>query len=67
MNHVKIWSLKRGRIDPPEPLDYSQEIRIFSENPETRHIQWERDPPMGQKERLIEEGRRRRPRKLARR
>ena len=53
MNYVKIWSLKRNKIDPPEPLCNLQQALM---NAEGRRIQEERDKPLTQEQWWREEG-----------
>ena len=64
MNHVMICSLKRGVIDPPEPLSCIEQKCVIAG---TRVIQEEWDPRLTQREWMQEEGwRHDYPRKLAR-
>jgi hypothetical protein len=50
---VAIWSLQRGIIDPPEPLDEANQIAA---NVAERMFQRERDGPLTRREWAAEEG-----------
>ena len=49
-----VWSLRRGCINPPEPVDIGTQ---FALQYEARQAAFERDPPMTQEQWWMEEGR----------
>ena len=58
--YVAIWSLKRGIIDPPEPLDAAgqREANLEAQNDAQtayRSVRYECDPPLTEEQRWIEE------------
>jgi hypothetical protein len=53
---VAIWSLKRGIIDPPEPLDAAGQHLANMETQEAyRSVCYERDPPLNEEQEWMEE------------
>ena len=44
---VEIWTLKRGVIDPPEPVTPSVQVRMSRDYIEAR---FQRDPPLTERE-----------------
>lgn len=45
--YVEVWTLRRGIIDPPEPVLPSTQIAMsFEDQREYRRIRDERDPPI---------------------
>lgn len=57
---VAIWSLKRGNIDPPEPLDVAEQClaNLEAQNDAQaayRSVRYERDTPLTEEQRWIEE------------
>ena len=52
MNYVTCWTLMRGVIDPPEPVDA---VTQFEMERAARAASFERDPPMSQQDRWFEE------------
>jgi hypothetical protein len=55
MTYVTVWTLQRGIIHPPEPVDAATEYVLTRE---AIHASLERDPALTDKQWLIEEGRR---------
>ena len=67
---VAIWSLKRGIIDPPEPLDAAgqREANLEAQNDaQTAYpsVRYERDPPLTAEQEWLEELGRRTLRKVS--
>jgi hypothetical protein len=64
-----VWSLKRGIIDPPEPLDdtgqYAANLEEYNAQADYRSVRYERDPPLTEEQRWIEELGRRTLRKVS--
>lgn len=61
---VAIWSLQRGSIDPPEPLDDTGQClaNLEAQNDAQaayRSVRYERDPPLTAEQEWMEELRRR--------
>lgn len=57
---VAVWSLKRGSIDPPEPLDDAgqREANLEAQNDAQaayRSVRYERDPPLTAEQEWMEE------------
>jgi hypothetical protein len=57
---VAVWSLQRGIIDPPEPLDDAGQrlANLEAQNDAQeayRAVRYERDPPLTEEQRWIEE------------
>jgi len=54
-----VWSLKRGIIDPPEPLDDAEQraanLEAYNAQAAYRAVRYERDPPLTEEQRWIEE------------
>lgn len=50
-----VWTLKRGIVDPPEPLDPENAAHLVWDDINTRE---ERDAPLTQEQQWMEEGRR---------
>ena len=54
-----IFTLQRGIIDPPEQLDAADQrqanIAIYTEQEVYRSVRYERDPPLTEEQRWIEE------------
>jgi len=68
--YVAIWSLKRGIIDPPEPLDDAGECLANLEVQDDaqaayRAVRYERDPPLTAEQEWLEELGRRTLRKVS--
>jgi len=68
--YVAIWSLKRGIIDPPEPLDDAGECLANLEVQDDaqaayRSVRYERDPPLTAEQEWLEELGRRTLRKVS--
>ena len=68
--YVAIWSLKRGNIDPPEPLDDAGECLANLEVQDDaqaayRAVRYERDPPLTAEQEWLEELGRRTLRKVS--
>ena len=54
--YVAIWSLKRGIIDPPEPLDAAGQHLANMETQEAyRSVCYERDSPLNEEQEWMEE------------
>ena len=57
---VAVWSLNRGIVDPPEPLDdagqHAANLQAQNDAQEAyRSVRYERDPPLTEEQRWIEE------------
>ena len=57
---VAVWSLKRGIVDPPEPLDAAgqREANLEAQNDAQtayRSVRYERDPPLNEEQEWMEE------------
>ena len=56
---VAIWSLKRGIINPPEPLDDAEQceanLAVYNAQAAYRAVRYERDPPLTEEQRWLEE------------
>jgi hypothetical protein len=45
--YVEVWTLRRGIIDPPEPvLPSTQMVMMFEDQRDYRRAREERDPPI---------------------
>ncbi len=57
--YVAIWSLKRGIIDLPEPLDDAEQceanLEAYNAQAAYRAVRYERDPPLTEEQRCLEE------------
>lgn len=53
---VAVWSLQRGIIDPPEPLDDAgQHLANMETQAAYRSVRYERDPPLTAEQEWMEE------------
>ena len=56
---VAVWSLQRGSIDPPEPLDAAGQreaiLEAYNEQADYRSVRYERDPPLTTEQEWMEE------------
>jgi hypothetical protein len=50
--HVTIWTLKRGAVDPPEPLDYDNQACLDALEIWEQTVQEERDYPLSHREQM---------------
>jgi hypothetical protein len=62
--YVAVWSLKRGIIDPPEPLDAAEQClaNLEAQNDAQaayRSVRYERDTPLTEEQEWMEESGRR--------
>jgi hypothetical protein len=57
--YVAIWSLMRGIIYPPEPLDaagqYAANLEAYNAQAAYHSVRYERDPPLTAEQEWIEE------------
>lgn len=52
MSYVQVWTLQRGVIDPPEPVDAF--TGAYMTNQDVQRVSIERDPPLTQRQRWHE-------------
>ncbi len=63
MNFVTVWTLRRGIVDPPEPLSDRDSERaeiqaVMDRHYDYRQKRWERDPALSEREWWAEEAQR---------